>query len=123
MTSVNTTTPSAGCLVLRPSSSENKSSFLPWDNPDNVINMRAAAILERVVVSNLLPLVCLFGIISNCLNMAVFYRQGVRDRITLCLFCLALVDAMAVLTVFCLYVERLLAQVIPHMAGDGPLYR
>nr|KAG5692394.1 hypothetical protein BaRGS_000678 [Batillaria attramentaria] len=29
---------------------------------------------------------------------------------------------MAVLTVFCLYVERLLAQVIPHMAGDGPLY-
>nr|KAG5689490.1 hypothetical protein BaRGS_021037 [Batillaria attramentaria] len=29
---------------------------------------------------------------------------------------------MAVLTVFCLYVERLLAQVIPHMAGHGPLY-
>ncbi|XP_025099131.1 uncharacterized protein LOC112566917 [Pomacea canaliculata] len=36
--------------------------------------------------------VSLFGVLSNVVNCLVFYHQGLRDRMNLCLFCLALAD-------------------------------
>ncbi|KAK7473552.1 hypothetical protein BaRGS_00035213, partial [Batillaria attramentaria] len=55
MTSLTSTTPSSGSdwrLVLRSSSPENKSGFLPWDNPDNV--MRACSMFLLLLVSAML---------------------------------------------------------------------
>lgn len=36
--------------------------------------------------------ISLFGIVGNVINCLVFYRHGLRDRMNLCLFSLALVD-------------------------------
>lgn len=50
----------------------------------------------------LIPLFTLLGLPGNVLNAVVFYRQGLRERINLCLFALAIVDLTAIL-VFVLF--------------------
>ena len=51
------------------------------------------------MTSNLVPVVSLLGVVGNALNVAVFFRQGLRERVNVCLFSLALAD----LTVCTLY--------------------
>ncbi|KAK7495412.1 hypothetical protein BaRGS_00013351 [Batillaria attramentaria] len=50
-------------------------------------------LVENVVNGGILPVLVLFGVTGNVINMAVFVRQGLGDRINLCLFSLALSDA------------------------------
>ncbi|XP_025099130.1 uncharacterized protein LOC112566916 [Pomacea canaliculata] len=55
-------------------------------------------ILSNLVIGGLGTLVIsLFGVISNVINCLVFYHQGLRDRMNLCLFSLALSDFWFVL--------------------------
>ncbi|KAK7495419.1 hypothetical protein BaRGS_00013358, partial [Batillaria attramentaria] len=49
--------------------------------------------IQSVVNGGILPVLVLFGVICNVINMAVFVRQGLGDRINLCLFSLALSDS------------------------------
>ena len=55
--------------------------------------------------------------------MAVFFRQGLRERINLCLFCLSLADLLYMLHSFLLNVDRM----HQHFAGSpphlGPVFR
>nr|KAG5686966.1 hypothetical protein BaRGS_022967 [Batillaria attramentaria] len=60
--------------------------FLPWDNPDNLISHDTEDLLEKAVSLVALPLLFLVSTPGNVLNMIVFYRHGLRDRINLCLF-------------------------------------
>lgn len=65
---------------------------LPWDNPDNVISLETYTTVSIVSNCFAYPLLFLVGVPTNGLNCIVFWQQGLKDRMNLCLFCLALVD-------------------------------
>ena len=50
--------------------------FIPWDNPDNLVSAEAELLADRVKAVNVLPLLCVIGVPSNVINMAVFAKQG-----------------------------------------------
>ena len=74
--------------------------YLPWDNPDNIISYETYLLMERGLFCYAIPTLFLVGVPTNLLNCVVFYRQGLRDRMNLCLFCLALVDMLFVALFF-----------------------
>ena len=59
---------------------------------------------------------------TNVVNMAVFFRQGLRERINLCLFCLSLADLIYMLHSFLFNVDRLYQQVAHIPSGFGPVF-
>ena len=75
--------------------------FVPWDNPDNLVSLEAEAFAERLKGAIVLPLLFLIGGPANFINMAVFYKQGLRERINLCLFALSLADELYM--IFCMF--------------------
>ena len=74
--------------------------FLPCDNPENLVDEATAKQLERLLHMTVLPSLELFGVTTNVINCMVFVRQGLRDRINLCLFSLALADTSFLLLIF-----------------------
>ena len=68
--------------------------FIPWDNPDNLVSLEVEAFAERLKSAILLPLLFLIGGPANVIIIAVFYKQGLRERIYLCLFALSLADEL-----------------------------
>ena len=48
-------------------------------------------------------MVSLLGVAGNALNVAVFFRQGLRERVNVCLFSLALADLVVCTFYFLLY--------------------
>ncbi|XP_076464666.1 uncharacterized protein LOC143296534 [Babylonia areolata] len=84
----NTSHPS-GCRKVVYSEME----FLPWDNPDNIVSAEAEAFAYRLKCI-VLVLLFLIGGPGNVINMAVFYKQGLKDRVNLCLFALSLADEL-----------------------------
>jgi hypothetical protein len=54
----------------------------------------------------LIPLLCLLGVPGNVLSAAVFCRLGLKERINLCVFCLALADLLVIVITFLLTVEQ-----------------
>ena len=79
-----------GCSVLRLEEME----FLPWDNPDNVVSAEVEDIARRLKTLIFLPILFLIGCPANVINMAVFYKQGLKERVNLCLFALSLADGL-----------------------------
>ena len=73
--------------------------FIPWDNPDNLVSIEVEAFAERLKGAIVLPLLFLIGGPANVVNMAVFYKQGLRERINLCLFALSLADELYLIPV------------------------
>ena len=100
-----TTTPFATTTLSVEEKSSTISSdgdYLPWDNPDNIISYETYLLMERGLFCYAIPTLFLVGVPTNLLNCVVFYRQGLRDRMNLCLFCLALVDMLFVALFFTL---------------------
>ncbi|KAK7481740.1 hypothetical protein BaRGS_00026988 [Batillaria attramentaria] len=64
----------------------NESSFQP------LISAATAHVIETTVQVGVLPVVVVTGATLNVINMAVFVRQGLTDRINLCLFSLSMSD-------------------------------
>eukprot|EP00745_Piridium_sociabile_P044329 TRINITY_DN92691_c0_g2_i5.p1 TRINITY_DN92691_c0_g2~~TRINITY_DN92691_c0_g2_i5.p1 ORF type:complete len:104 (+),score=17.12 TRINITY_DN92691_c0_g2_i5:228-539(+) len=60
--------------------------FLPCDNPRNVVSPFVAGMVDLVIFGGILPVLVTNGVITNVINMVVFARQGLSDRIHLCLF-------------------------------------
>ncbi|XP_076464107.1 uncharacterized protein LOC143296183 [Babylonia areolata] len=54
----------------------------------------AFALLEKAVFCYANPIIFCIGVPANVLNCIVFFRQGLKDRMNLCLFCLSLVDLL-----------------------------
>ncbi|KAL8566571.1 hypothetical protein ACOMHN_054793 [Nucella lapillus] len=81
-----------GNRTVNYSSIQPKAPFLPCDNPRNVISPFVAEIVDLVVFGGILPVLVTSGVITNVINMVVFARQGLSDRIHLCLFSLAVSD-------------------------------
>ena len=87
----NTSSAPPGCLELH------YQDFLPWDNPTNVISAETEDLVRRLKDAVVLPILFLIGEPANVLNMAVFYKQGLKERINVCLFALSLADFLYLL--------------------------
>ena len=83
---------------------------IPWNNPNNLISLETEQLFDRIKATVLIPVLFLIGFPANCINMAVFFKQGLKERINLCLFSLALVDIMALTAVFSFHAERIYTQ-------------
>ena len=77
------------CIIL------GMNTTIPWNNPNNLISLEAKQLFDRIKASVLIPVLFLIGFPANCINMAVFFKQGLKERINLCLFSLALVDLLS----------------------------
>lgn len=92
-----------GCVVLK------VTAFTPWDSPDNLVSAATERLVDRVKAAVVVPLCFFIGGAGNCLNMAVFLKQGLRERINMCLFTLALLDFVYLSFAFFIYGERITA--------------
>ena len=92
--------------------------YLPWDNPDNIISYETYLLMERGLFCYAIPTLFFVGVPANLLNCVVFYRQGLRDRMNLCLFCLALVDMLFVALFFTLSSYCMLASYVDVKVAD-----
>ena len=95
----NDTSPPSDCLVLQ------YQGFLPWDNPTNVISAQTEDLVRRWKDGVVLPVLFLIGGPANIINMAVFYKQGLKIRINVCLFALSLADFLYLLQSFVQHCE------------------
>ncbi|XP_076442683.1 uncharacterized protein LOC143281364 [Babylonia areolata] len=89
-----------GCFVV-------DSKLNPEDNAENIITKEARFWITTIIAGVVVPLLFLLGVPGNILSAAVFYRQGLRERINLCVFCLALVDLVALTVLFFLSAEEI----------------
>jgi hypothetical protein len=64
---------------------------VPWDNPHNLISLQTSMMIENVKT-----LLFVIGLTTNVLNAMVFARQGLSERINMCLFTLSLTDLACV---------------------------
>ena len=92
------------CIIL------GMNATIPWNNPNNLISLETEQLFDRIKATVLIPILFLIGFPANCINMAVFFKQGLKERINLCLFSLALVDIMSLTLTFASYAERLYTQ-------------
>lgn len=83
-----------GCVVLR------FTDYVPWSNPQMLISQEVEELFQTVVFSALLPLSFLISVPTNIINMIVFYKHGLKERINVCVFYLSLVDMLYVLLAF-----------------------
>ena len=106
-----------GCQVVRFDNTE----FLPWDNPDNIVSAEVEDIARRVK-DTLLPVFFLIGGPANVINMAVYYKQGLKDRVNLCLFALSLADELFLIHSMLLFGEQIHVQ-FTTKERFGPMLR
>ena len=62
----------------------NADSYLPWDNPDNVIAFQTFAAVENILTCYFNPVIFCVGVPANVLNCVVFFRQGCYRYIFCC---------------------------------------
>ena len=86
-----------GCKVLQ------FHGFIPWDNPDSLVSPEVEAFSERLKAAIVLPLLFLIGGPANVINIVVFYKHGLRERINLCLFALSLADELYL--IYCMFLN------------------
>ena len=84
--------------------------FVPWDNPDNLLSAETEDFIRRLGDVVILPILFLIGGPANVVNMAVFYKQGLKERINVCLFALSLADELYLVYNMILYGEQLMLQ-------------
>lgn len=69
----------------------------------SAVSREGREVVEAVFYAGLSTLVCIIGIPTNLINIFVFWHQGLKDRMNLCLFALALVDCVYLLCEFIMY--------------------
>ena len=104
------------CLIL------DLNTTIPWDNPQNLISLEAEFFFDRIKATVIMPALFLVGFPANCINMVVFFKQGLKERINVCLFSLALVDLIYLSTGFMFYAERIYTQFTDDKRY-GPLHQ
>lgn len=73
--------------------------------PDDPISHHTEQLITKVRGTILMPLLFLIGVSGTCLSLLVFYRQGLGNRINLCLFSLELVNLINVTYLFVINVD------------------
>ncbi|XP_076454501.1 uncharacterized protein LOC143289423 [Babylonia areolata] len=91
-----------GCLLVNSSSL----TLVPDDSED-LVSRDTLTVMTNVKSMVVMPLFFFIGCPSNLLNLLVFVKHGLRQRINLCLFSLSLVDLLFLTFTFLMYVENL----------------
>ncbi|KAL8583193.1 hypothetical protein ACOMHN_053706 [Nucella lapillus] len=110
-----TTAPSE-CLVLE------VQDFIPWNNEGNIISFETEDLIRRLHSVFFVPVLFLIGGPANVINMAVFHKQGLKERINVCLFALSLSDFWYLSCVMLWYGEQLYFQFTTKEIY-GPVYQ
>ena len=97
------TQPPEGCVVVP------LSTLTPWLNPNDLVSYEAQMGFRKFVNIYMLTILFFVSVPSNAVNMVVFWRLGIRERINVCLFCLSFADLMIVLCHFLSYLDGLWA--------------
>ena len=95
---------SENCIIL------GVNTTIPWNNPHNLISLETEFLFDRIKAAIIIPVLFLVGFPANCINMAVFFKQGLKERINLCLFSLALIDLFYLTLVLAICAERIYTQ-------------
>ena len=72
--------------------------------------LQLSMLVATLVTSNFVPVVSLLGVVGYALNVAVFFRQGLREWVSVCLFSLALAGLAVSTHYFLIYVEAVVGQ-------------
>lgn len=75
-------------------------------------------IIENVLFLGVVLPVCVFGFPSNIISCVVFWKQGLGDRMNLCLFCLAVSDCLQLLCSFTVSPVTFFIRLYNHNIGD-----
>lgn len=70
--------------------------------PPKEFSQRTRYLAEVICYIGLTTPICLLGILTNIVNCIVFAHQGLQDRMNLCLFSLACVDCLYLISAFIL---------------------
>ena len=97
----NTTFGHPECLILQ------FHEFIPWNNPDNILSFEVEDLVHMLKDLVFLPILFLIGGPANVINMAVFYKQGLKERINVCLFALSLADGLYLINNMVMYGEQI----------------
>ena len=97
----NATLGHPGCLILQ------FHEFIPWNNPDNILSFEVEDLVHMLKDLVFLPILFLIGGPANVINMAVFYKQGLKERINVCLFALSLADGLYLINNMLMYGEQI----------------
>ena len=87
-------------------------------HPDSVVSAQAEDLVRRWKDLVFLPVLVLIGGPANLINMAVFYKQGLRERINVCLFALSIADFLYLLEIIVFLGENIQLDKEP---GFGPV--
>ncbi|KAL8589876.1 hypothetical protein ACOMHN_023963 [Nucella lapillus] len=93
----------------------------PWDHPEMILTTETEAFFEQLKGAIILPFLFLIGGPANIINMAVFFKQGLKERINLCLFALAAVDELYLLVCVLQNAERMYTQFAAPGERNGPV--
>ncbi|XP_076445885.1 uncharacterized protein LOC143283526 [Babylonia areolata] len=93
--------PRSLCLVV------NLSAFQFHDESKDVMSAQVSSVVNNVIHAVLFPALFFIGFPSNMVNMVVFFRHGLKQRINLCLFCLSAMDLIFVTLAFLMFVEKM----------------
>ena len=97
----NATLGHPGCLIFQ------FHEFIPWNNPDNILSFEVEDLVHMLKDLVFLPILFLIGGPANVINMAVFYKQGLKERINVCLFALSLADGLYLINNMLMYGEQI----------------
>ncbi|KAL8590702.1 hypothetical protein ACOMHN_044060 [Nucella lapillus] len=107
-----------GCQLFRFKELE----FVPWNNSDNIVSQKAEMV-SRDVRLVLMQAALFLGGPANVINMAVFFKQGLKDRVNLLLFSLSLADEVFLVSCNLLYGEELYLHWDVGHTESGPVLK
>ena len=94
-----------GCLVIP------NLAATPVDNPRDLVSAGTARQYLTFVQVYVLTLCFLISAPTNLINMAVFWKHGIKERINLCLFCLSFADLIVIVSYFLMYAEKIYTEI------------
>ena len=84
-------------------------SVMSLDNPEALVSQETHQQFKKFVNAYFLRLCFLVSGPTNLINMAVFWKHGIKERINLCLFCLSFADLIVSASYFVMYAEKIYA--------------
>ncbi|XP_025113408.1 uncharacterized protein LOC112575646 [Pomacea canaliculata] len=84
--------------------------LIPWDNPHDILTRTQYLVAVYILNCVIKPVVVVIGLPSNIINCVVFWRQGLGDRMNVCLLALSVADlgliTMCAIFGMTYYIER-----------------
>ncbi|KAL8582696.1 hypothetical protein ACOMHN_058073 [Nucella lapillus] len=83
----------------------------PLDHPDDIVTFATQQRFKEICDVYILSPLVLLSVPSNIVNMIVFWRHGIKERINLCLFFLSLADIIVMVIHFEIKLDRVYATI------------